>query len=463
MAFFRGPSIRASMIAACVLGFLPAAHSLASELPPQECVRLLRAARIARLSADSQQELAKIQRARASCPHEVLPVFALLDWQRRHGRDDALIAELVADLVARLADPDSNLRVGVVQQLVSDPQLDGQAQELLADHLEARTAVAENEAAPEASADAADPRLLDALAELQQRLGRPEAAAVTRERLWRQTGSEEQLWPLIQDLRLLGRWDEAAGHLSTLVASGTLGARPLLLDSLMRAQRFEALAAQAELLEEDLQGGEADSEVVTAVLRELAWRSRDVGRDDVARRLFQRVVAIDGSNGEARAALLHLYGSAQEQADHAAEIAERWEEESDPQMLINQGAQLLSTGDARGAFDLLQRAAPQLPQMEAGWYNLGMAAYKIEDWATAEEAFSKAAVLNPKRAPSPFFRGMALVKLERCAEAIQPLLTAVKLDPERAQAHYYLADCYRELGNLEESERHRALYDAARD
>lgn len=161
--------------------------------------------------------------------------------------------------------------------------------------------------------------------------------------------------------------------------------------------------------------------------------------------------------------LLHLYATEEERGEYAAAVSESWEEEVDPQKLLDEGTQRLAAGDAEGALDLLARAAPRFPNLEAPWFNLGMAAYRLERWEQAAKALGRAVELNPERAAAHFFRGVSLMHLERCGEAVDALERGVGLDPERTASHYYLMHCYRDLGRAEDAERHRRLYEATRE
>jgi tetratricopeptide (TPR) repeat protein len=195
------------------------------------------------------------------------------------------------------------------------------------------------------------------------------------------------------------------------------------------------------------------------MLKDIAWSLRDAGRDAEAEQVFRRALAFDPEDPETQAVLLHLYGNETEREAHDEAVARRWQETTDPQALLDEGTERLAAGDARGALELLRRAAPEHPNLEAAWYNLGIAAYRSKEWPTAEDAYRRAAAINPQRADSHFFRGVALVHLERWAEAVGALSRALALDPARLQAHYHLAVCHERLGDREEAARHRRLYE----
>ena len=294
--------------------------------------------------------------------------------------------------------------------------------------------------------------------------------------------------PLLVLSAKLERWPEAAQLLKTLIDRGDTGLRWSYIVALSRMGRSEEVLQQIDVLvSEEVQrlpaetasagpppGEASPSEILAArgspgqavglagLLETVAWNLRDAGRDAEAEQLFRRALALSPRSAELHAVLLHLYSTAEERRAHADALERKWQGESDPRALLDEGTQRLAAGDAAGAFDLLRRAAPAYPDLEAPWYNLGIAAFKLHEWATAEEAYRHAAELNPARADSVFFRGVALIYLERCAEATEALQRALEIDPQRVDAHYHLAACYQRLGDAGAAARHRRLYEAAK-
>jgi len=445
------------------LGASPApGEGAAPAVPPVECVELLRAARIAHLEDDPAAELDSLHAAAERFPDEVAPTYSLLVYARDHGLPDEERRELEDRLEQRLADVERPLPPALLQQVALDPETD----EALIRRIEASVA-RRLEAHPDAVTDS----LLSLHAELQQRVGDDAAAVATLERLWRRTGDTGTAWTLIRLDLTLERWPEALEvlesvdelerqdwvlHMDLLARTGNLDEALALLDGHLDEIRPPTEKAD---IPETADGLERASGVT--LLERLAWSFRDAGRDATAEALFRRALAREPGDAELEAILLHLYSSGAERREHAAQVARGWEEESDPQALLDEGTQRLATGDAEGALDLLARAAPAFPNLEAPWFNLGMAAYRLERWPRVVEALGVATELNPQRAASFFFRGVALANLERCAEAVEELERAVALDPERTQAHYYLARCYRDLGQPEDAAREQALYETA--
>jgi tetratricopeptide (TPR) repeat protein len=196
------------------------------------------------------------------------------------------------------------------------------------------------------------------------------------------------------------------------------------------------------------------------LLLQAAWALRDAGRDPEAANLFRRVVAYDPGHQEALAALLHLYGTAEERASAAASAAVRRQGETDPVRLFEEGSDLLGAGELESAFPLLQRAAPQLeagPYAEPAWYNLGTAAFRLKKWQEAVKAFEQAIAVNPERSESHFKLGVARYHLGKCSEVIPALRRALELAPTKRDAHGFLAACYRSLGDAAAAAREDAL------
>lgn len=444
-----------------------------ASLPPAECVRLLRAARIAGMKGDPAAELARLREAVETFPDEIIPLNALLEFHRRQPLPEAEHRRLRELLLARLGDPGLMVPPGVLEQLARDPGADEETLQAMAQSVAAGVG---------AGADP-DPRLLAVLAELQQRLGRDEAAFDTWRRLWRASGSELAVAKLLALGPKLERWPEVIELLHALIERGAPGLRRFYVLALADAGRFDEALAQIDVAvaEEGSEmagvelpqiGAAAGGNLVAGdrpgagtemagLLTEVAWSLRDAGRDQEAERLFRRALALAPDDPELLAVLLHLYGTEEQRQAQTDVLAQRWKKETNPRALLDEGTQRLAAGDAAGALDLLARAAPEYPDLEAPWYNLGIAAFKLREWATAEGAYRRAAEINPARADSFYFRGVALTYLERCGEATAALERALELDPGRRDAHYHLAACYRKLGDPNAADRHRRLYEEA--
>jgi tetratricopeptide (TPR) repeat protein len=456
--------------AAALGGATQTQTSAAGGLPPVECVRLLRAARIAAMKDDPAGELALLRQAEAAFPDEIAPLNALLEY---HGRNPLPADEhqrLRERLLARLGDPALVIPPGVIEQMAADPHADP----------ETLRAMAAKVAAQLGDGSSPDPRLLAVLAGLQERLGDDAAALASWQRLWRSAGAERAIEPMLRLSASLGRWSDAADLLKGLVDRGDVGFRRFYITALGKLGRFDEVLRQLDLLiaEEaraeqaagtpeqapsaDPSGSTNRGSDVADLLEDTAWALRDAGHDADAERLFRRALAYAPKSRELLAVVANLYATDEERAAAAGTLAERWQKVTDARVLLDEGTQRLASGDAAGALDLLKRAAPEYPKLEAPWYNLGIAAFKLHDWATAEMAYGHAAELNPARADSFYFRGVALTYLERWAEAVAALRQALKVDPGRVDAHYHLAVCDHRLGRDAEAAEQRKLYEAAK-
>lgn len=440
---------------------LPAqpATGQAGEMPDVQCLRLLRSARIAELKSQSDVEAAWLNRARNECNQPTAALLALLRAHLRNPLPEEEIQEVRRDLVAAFDDPSSAPPPGVLEFIAREDEADETV--LLASRrlVERRLS----------SADVDGARFLRLKALLSQRLGdRVEATEALAELRAMEPKNEEIAWALLRLLSIQQDWNRAADLLAEMAENGGSTVRSLYARILARAGRVEDASEQLEIL-----GGEVDREDALALnnyaaeVLAAAWNLRDSGRLEEAERLFrlaERHAPLQGwPSVEAKGALVHLYGTVEERAAHQTAVADRWQSVSDPQSLLNEGANQLASGNFDQAIELLKRAAGELGHLEAVWYNLGFAAYRAERWDEAWQALDRASELNDQRADTFFFSGMAMVSLERWEEAIPRLLRALELDPERRHAHYQLWVCYRSLGLEAEASRHKAAYDALGD
>ncbi len=460
----------------------------AGALPSEECVRLLRGARIAGMQGDTGAELEKLEAALDACPGEISPLYALVGYYRRQPELEEDYRKFLSRLVKRLEDPEFDLPLGVIEYLIrgrvplaplrGDPDVEEDELAAVLDNISRQV---ERSAEP-------DPGLMRIQAELQQRLGRTEDAVVTLERLWRQTGAGDLIWPLTRIYSDLERWQDAAELISSqLEEEGGGQFRTFYIHVLGKLGRYDEVLKQVKILVSDpgVRGVSQQGELAEAVelnidlqgyvidvvlqpgllglLKQVAWDLRDRGQDAQAEQIFRSLLAQAPDDPELRSTVLNLYAGEEERQGHAEALADRWQTETDPNVLFEEGTQRLTAGDASGAIELLRRAAPEFPDLEAAWYNLGMAAYRLEDWATVDTAFGRAGELNPARAQAFFFRGLALEKLGRCVEAVGALGRAVELDPARSLAYYYLAACHRKLGDQAAAAAAMQRYEATKD
>ena len=423
-------------------------------LPDAECLRMMRRARVLELESRPAEQVAWLQRARAECNEPVAALTALLRLHRREPLPEKEVQEYRRDLIAAFDDLNSAPPPGVLEYIARDQDTGGSVLLAALGLVERRLGV-----------EGADRRrLLRLKALLEQRLNRrAEATATLMDLRDLEPESEEIAWALVRLLNVQQQWSAAAGLLGEMAEGGGAAVRSQYARTLARAGRVDEANRQLELLADEIDGDDAlaindyAAEVLGA-----AWNLRDAGRSEDAERFFRLVEehapAGSWASVEARGALVHLYGTAAERAAHQQTVADRWQEVSDPQSLVNEGANQLSAGNFDRAIELLKRATGELGHVEAVWYNLGFAAYRAERWDEAWPALDRAAELNDQRADSFFFSGMALKNLERWEDAVPRFLRTLELDPERRHVHYELWVCYRLLGREEDAARHQAAY-----
>ena len=413
--------------------------SSAGALPPASVVRQVRSARIAEERGDVAEAIAALRRTIEEHPDSLVAVEALLALARRGGLGEAEQSALLDTFGQRLDAPGRRVSTAVLTYLVHSPDSDEETLRRIADRLEAEIPSASVGGDFAGTED--DLGRLELLVDVRQRLGDAAGSLATLEVLYAASGWERLLWPLYLQNAQAENWGRAAEVVERLVAAGSEGLRSTWVELLARAGDTDGLLEQLSILE-----SEGWSDVSSATLANLAWHLVDAGERDAAEPLFRRAMTYPDADPQLRTARLHLYGSESDRLAQAAEDDQKWRAEDDPQTLFDEGTQRLTVGDAEGAIDLLERAAEGLPEVEAAWYNLGLAAYRLERWETAAKAFGSATRLNGRRAQNHLYLGIALVELGRCGEAVGALENAVGMDSSQSLAHYHLSSCYRSLG-----------------
>jgi tetratricopeptide (TPR) repeat protein len=436
-----------------VLSLLCLQSAPAADLPPVEMVLMLREARIAQLQEQTDEALAKLRAAVEAYPESILPVMALWDYHSRY-RLPAEEGQRLRDLLTkRLADPRSPLPPGTLRYLVEQ---ENASEEYLTMVLDAVLQRFDKEKPP--------PRFLEAIAVLQERLGRlPEAREILGELLDLEPSFELRLHCFAIDLHL-ERWHDVAKLLKAQLEEDPLVFfRMYYIEALAKIGDYQELVRQLDLLSESPEVAQAHFKgPLRGLLLQAAWDLRDAGKKREAEMLFRRLLAIDPDNVGARNAILHLCSSEEERLAHEAALATRWREEEDHDLLAREGGNMLAGGDAAGAFELLERAVAGLPDSESAWFNFGLAAMQLEQWSDADRAMARALEINPSRAEGYLYRGAALQSLERCEEAIPLLEKALSLSAALTQSHFYLYFCHHALGQNEASQEHLALYNESR-
>jgi aspartyl/asparaginyl beta-hydroxylase (cupin superfamily) len=100
-----------------------------------------------------------------------------------------------------------------------------------------------------------------------------------------------------------------------------------------------------------------------------------------------------------------------------------------PRALLFLGQQTLHRGDARGALDLLARAAVAAPKDPLAWLNLSFARRTLADSAGEIDALDKALVADPYCYPALLAKGAFLVRIGRRREAARVYRDALAILP----------------------------------
>lgn len=433
----------------------PATRDTAAHLPPRDCVHLLRQARIAEMRQDQEAALGHLRQAAAAHPRELAVIHALWEFYTRHELSGDERTRLRVSMHDLLADPDTPLHFGTLRHMVVNPDLDPGEMRWMLDAAQARLA-----------AGAANPRLLEAIGILQQRLGLLAETRDTLRRLLQAEPLDRWRWALLDLSRKLEQWDEVCTLLREL--ADREDASPFtvmaLVEALAKAGRYDELVVRLDELDERVNRYDVSIQSTRrALLLQAAWDLRDLGREAQAEAIFRRILTINPHDDEALAVVLHLYSSEEERAQHEAELRDKRAAETDPHNLLDEGAQLLAAGNAAGALELLERAARALPASEIAWFNLGLAALRLERWERAESAFAAAIRLNPQRVDARLNRGIALSKLERCEEAIAELREAQRMQADLNAANFYLYTCHKAMGHETEAVQALERYNAGRE
>ncbi len=435
-----------------------AATAAPGELPDLDCIRLMRQARVAELGMRSDERADALRKARSECNEPTAALVGLLRADRRKPLPADEVAGYRRELIAAIEDQEAEIASGVLEFIVRNEDAGEPELQAAFDVVERRLL----------EGDPDRRRLLRMKVLLEQRLGRSTRATEALLALrGLEPANEEIAWALLRLLVLEQRWGDAADLLGEMAEGAGSSMRSLHIRALGRAGRVAEANRQLRLL-----AGEIDRSVPLEVIDyaadalAAAWNLRDSGRpadaEDFFRLAAEYAPAESWASAEARGALVHLYGTAEQRAAHQQADADRWQEVADPSQLLNEGANQMSAGNFDRAIELLLRASEEMGHLEAVWYNLGIAYYRAERWEEAFQALDRAAALNAGRVESSFFSGLALVALERWEEALSRLLRTVELDPERGLAHYNLWVCYKALGHEEEAALHQAAYDALR-
>jgi tetratricopeptide (TPR) repeat protein len=396
--------------------------------------------------------LERYREALETCPDDPMVLMALWQLYRRHDLPGEEKAKFRKMLVERLENPDKTIPAGSLIHLARNPDADPEEQAMTLRAVTTRLAVHPD-----------DRRLLEVAGELHYKLGQPDEARQICGRLLKLEPTNERRWQCLLLEQEADRWEEAFRLVEAMLAHGDTSpyARMTYIDLLGRLGRHdEMLAALDELVPPTEENEPLSRGLKHAVLLKIGWDLYDDGRDPEAETMFRRALEILPHSESTRKIVVHLYGT-EDEREALARQQEQAAANEDPLELFNEGTHLLASGDARGAFERLSRAAPKLKKDFVAWFNLGLAAIKLERWEEAAAALDRAAALSPDRVDCQFNRGIALSHVGRCEESIEAMRKVLELAPETYQAHYYLYSCYKNLGDVAAAQRELKLYNDA--
>lgn len=412
------------------------------EPPPADCLRAVRAARIAHRSGQPERAVTLLREAVRAYPREILPLYALLDVHRELGHGEEETEATRALLRERILDPEARVPLSTFVKMIRVGDL--AAGELAAIRTRLEREVASRDPPPE--------RMLQALAVVQEREGNLAGARAVVARLLERSPSNTLRWIAYRMDVELERYESALAMLEALerddryVVWAADLARIRVLGRLGRAE--EALEVSAAMEARHAEESEAwTGSYAVEMLLDLGWSLRAAGRHEASRMAFERAARMGPDHPEAKQALVYLFATAEERAAMTRAIDEELAGSEDADALFHEGSNRLATGDFEGAIGLLERAVAADPSLELAWFNLGVAALRLERNERAVEALGRARALRPDRPETRLNLGTALAVVDRCDEAVAILDPLVVEFPEMKSAQYYRYTCHTRLGD----------------
>jgi tetratricopeptide (TPR) repeat protein len=122
-------------------------------------------------------------------------------------------------------------------------------------------------------------------------------------------------------------------------------------------------------------------------------------------------------------------------------IAEVQQLRTGKQADLGRADDLLRQGRVADAVTLLRRTVQTYPDSDWGWYLLGKALNRQQDWTTSERALRKAAELAPGAPEVQFYLGVALYHQQDYRAAAACFQRATELKPNYDLAHFNLGHC----------------------
>lgn len=107
--------------------------------------------------------------------------------------------------------------------------------------------------------------------------------------------------------------------------------------------------------------------------------------------------------------------------------------------------------DWEGLLAHAQQWVKVAPKNAAGWFHLGFAHSRLNQWAKTVDAFQQTLRLNPKDADAWYNLGLAYSKLDQLAKAVDAYQQALRLNPEDANEWVALGIVYGKLNQWEKA------------
>lgn len=407
--------------------FPPAGAALAGQLPSEEVVLQLRRARIAGECGQTDRQRRILEEVARENPDEIPAVLALMEFYRSLPSSSAEARSARRTLRRLLLDTEREAHVALLQRFAIDPDASDDDLELIREMLAARAAREE------------DPATLRLLGALHEYFGHYEEARAAFGRALDLDPDPTVLGRCLSLDMELGRWKDALGLLrSGRAAAGNDLWRYTAVRIFSGLGRVEELDAELEaiLREETYLPRVVLPDVIAA-----GFHLYDDGRTAHAERLFRHLASVFPEDLDLSTIIAHLFAGEKEMSARSAQIDDLWRRQGDAVALVNEGAARLSAGDAASALEILKRATALLPDSDLAWFNLGLAAERLERWPEAEAAFESAVSLNPRFAKAVARRGIARLRLGRIPEACADGKRALELQPGLQQARYLLRLC----------------------
>jgi len=412
----------------------------------------MRSARLAEEAGDLNQARVLLGQAEEEYPREILPLQELLRLHQDHDLDLERRTELIEALQARLVNTEYPLAPGSVRFLFERMSDNEEILRSLLIGIERRFGEGDNR------------EYLEVMAAIQGTLGMSAEARTTLSRLIAVKPTYATVSHALRIDLEHENWQQALNLIESVADDEQfeLVYLPLRLQLLIKTGRVEqALSELLTLTEEEATLVDRTS-AITSLLKQVAWDLFDADETERSRQVWQTLLKRDPDDLETQRVLANLFSTEEERAALSAGVDQALAKQQEPGVLLNAGIEYLTAGDNERAYDLLSRAIGAFQSNEAAWFNLGLAARRLEMWPEAIDAFKRALGIKNSRAMTHSHLATALAALERYAEAVEHLETALALEPDRSTDYYYLSVYYRALGNATKAAEVRAEYERRR-